>query len=243
MDPVNDAGSLLRVNGNSGGAEANLTGMASDPNSDPLTYSWSLVSTSGTGNVTFLDSASLATTASLDQAGTYILRLTVDDGFAQTTDDVEITVNPPLSSIYTTWAGGSFTHPFTDIDPVIDVDGDSTNNLLEFAFGMDPTVNDSAPLVTDGSVNGAPAPVSSDGGATFDFFFVRRDDHDTSGSLTYTAQFSSDLVTFYDSAANPTFVSDSSDDVGYEVVKTPYPATLPNGQKAIFGRIKVTVKP
>ncbi len=119
------------------------------------------------------------------------------------------------------------------------------NNLLEFAFGTDPTLNDGGSLVADGTVNGLPIPVSSNGGTTFDLFFVRRDDHGTSGSLTYTPQFSSDLVTFYDSLVTPTVVAVSTDpgQAGYTVVKVTSPTTLPNGEEARFGRIEVEEAP
>ena len=50
-------------------------------------------------------------------------------------------------------------------------------------------------------------------------------------------------LAFYDSVTIPSFVTDSTDDPVYEVVKVPYPADLPNGQKARFGRIKVAVTP
>ena len=130
-------------------------------------------------------------------------------------------------------------------DPDANDDPDSFVNLLEFGFGTDPLVSDSTPLVADGSKNGAPIVQASGGGGgvTFEALFVRRDDYDTSGSATYTAQFSSDLVTFYDSSATPVFVADSTVDPDYEVVSVPYPATLPDGKKARFFRMKVDLVP
>ncbi len=123
--------------------------------------------------------------------------------------------------------------------------GDGLVNILEFGFGTDPNLVDNGPLAIDGSVNGVPIVqvVGSGEGASFNFVFVRRDDFGTPGSATYTVQFSSDLSTFYDSSETPTFVADSSADSDYEVVSVPYPAMLPNDQKARFARIKVELAP
>jgi len=47
----------------------------------------------------------------------------------------------------------------------------------------------------------------------------------------------------YDSTVTPTLVADSAVDAAYEVVKVPYPATLPDGKKATFGRLRVSEAP
>ncbi|MGJ8724477.1 MAG: beta strand repeat-containing protein [Roseibacillus sp.] len=156
-----------------------------------------------------------------------------------------LTVTPVVATIYGTWAsdnGLTAANNTTTADP----DSDGLNNLLEFGFGTDPLVSDSADLVNDGSVNGLPILEFSGSGAgvTFDALFVRRDDHSTSGSLTYTVQFSADLVTFEDSTVTPTLVADSSDDSDYDVVSVPFPGLLPgSGQKPRFFRVKVELVP
>jgi hypothetical protein len=125
-----------------------------------------------------------------------------------------------------------------------DREGDSLVNLLEFAFGTDPSFSDNQSLVKDGSVNGTPiVDISFGGGVAFDVIFVRRDDHGQPGSLDYIVQFSSDLLTFHDSTDTPTFMVDSSDDPDYEIVKVPYPFFTPDGKKARFSRVKVLVVP
>ena len=93
--------------------------------------------------------------------------------------------------------------------------------------------------------NGPPISRATGGpaGVDFDFVFVRRDDHGSAGSVTYTAQFSHDLVTFFNSTTTPTFVADSTDDPAYEVVSVPYPFFLPNGRKPRFARILVQATP
>jgi hypothetical protein len=224
-------------------ATATLDGTATDDDGDVPAATWTKVS--GPGPVLIADASAVDTTATFSAAGTYVLRLTADDSYFQISNDVTITVSSPSppSAIYTAWAGGTFANPFNDRGVGSDPDGDGRNNFWEFAFGTDPTLSARGSLAADGSTHGDPIPVTDDGGATFDFLFVRRDDHGPSGSLSYSVQFSSDLETFYDSGDTPSFVADSSADADYEVVKVPFPATLPNGQKASFARVKVVETP
>ena len=222
-------------------ATATLDGTVTDADANVQTTTWTMVS--GPEVVEFADPSVVDTTATFFAEGTYVLRLTADDGYGPISNDITITVNRPPSATYTAWASGSFTSPFNDTGVSRDPDGDGRSNFWEFAFGTDPTLSQLESLAADGSAHGDPIPVTDDGGATFDFLFVRRDDHGTSGSLTYTVQFSSDLETFYDNTDTPTFVADSSADADYEVVRLPFPATLPNGQKATFARVKVVESP
>jgi hypothetical protein len=82
-------------------AVANLAGSATDDgNPNPpatLTIAWSKVS--GPGPVSFGDAGMAATTASFGVAGSYVLRLTANDGALSAQDDVTITVNPPGGTV------------------------------------------------------------------------------------------------------------------------------------------------
>jgi hypothetical protein len=72
---------------------ASLDGTVSDdglPAGNTLVTAWSRVS--GPGTVTFAAAAAVDTTASFSAAGTYVLRLTANDGALVTTDDVTVTV-------------------------------------------------------------------------------------------------------------------------------------------------------
>ncbi|MEE9423976.1 MAG: SBBP repeat-containing protein [Methylococcales bacterium] len=72
--------------------EVNLDGTVNDdglPN--PVTTLWSMQS--GPGTVSFGDSSAVDTTATFDLAGTYVLRLTVDDGELSSFDELTVTVN------------------------------------------------------------------------------------------------------------------------------------------------------
>jgi M6 family metalloprotease-like protein/uncharacterized repeat protein (TIGR02543 family) len=82
------------------GAVANPGATASDPESNPLTYTWSKIS--GPGAVTFSDPAALDSTASFRIAGTYVLRLSVSDGIGTSFDEITIIVSPALTVTYNT---------------------------------------------------------------------------------------------------------------------------------------------
>ena len=76
-------------------ASASLNGTVTDdgqPNPVPST-NWSVVS--GPGTVTFADRNSVDTQATFSTAGTYVLRLTADDGASTASDDVTVIVNAP----------------------------------------------------------------------------------------------------------------------------------------------------
>lgn len=78
-----------------GSANVNLTGSASDdglPAGSTLTKSWSKLS--GPGTVSFANSSSAVTSASISAPGSYLLRLTANDSVLSASDDIAITVNP-----------------------------------------------------------------------------------------------------------------------------------------------------
>lgn len=72
----------------------NLSGTSSDDGlpGGALSTTWSKVS--GPGAVAFANAGSQSTTASFVQAGTYVLRLTADDGEISTTDELTVEVLP-----------------------------------------------------------------------------------------------------------------------------------------------------
>lgn len=71
---------------------ASLTGSASDDGQPSGTLSTVWTKVSGPGSVAFTNANSVTTTAAFSQAGTYVLRLTANDGSLQTSDDVTILV-------------------------------------------------------------------------------------------------------------------------------------------------------
>jgi uncharacterized repeat protein (TIGR02543 family) len=76
-----------------------LDGTASDPDHDPLTHTWSVVS--GPGPVVFSNASMLNPNATFTVEGEYTLRLTSTDGFDSSSDDVVITVLPETSLLVT----------------------------------------------------------------------------------------------------------------------------------------------
>ena len=94
IPPVVDAGTdqVIYLPG-----AANLQGVVSDdglPEPGSLAIEWSV--TSGPGSVTFGDASQPVTTASFSVVGTYILKLTADDGEFVADDEVQIEVLPPV---------------------------------------------------------------------------------------------------------------------------------------------------
>ena len=87
---------------------ATLDGTVSDdglPNPPGVvTTTWSQIS--GPGTVTFADATAVDTTASFPVDGTYVLRLTADDGLLTAFDELTVTVNPIAANQVPTVAAG-----------------------------------------------------------------------------------------------------------------------------------------
>jgi hypothetical protein len=129
---------------------ANLDGSVADADGDSLTTTWSIVSKDpGTAaDPIFGDASQPITTASFSEEGTYVLRLTADDGWASVSDDVVINVNTQAIGSVTT--NHSVPHIWLDsIDPswsndyeaavTNDPDGDGFSTWQEYWSGTDPT--------------------------------------------------------------------------------------------------------
>jgi hypothetical protein len=78
----------------------NLDGTVTDDNlpNPPGTTTTTWTKVSGPGTVGFANANAVDTTASFSAAGTYVLRLTANDGALSTSDDVTVTVAPGGSS-------------------------------------------------------------------------------------------------------------------------------------------------
>ncbi len=90
---------------------ANLNGSASDDGLPSGTLNTAWIKISGPGTVSFANSAATSTTATFSAAGTYVLRLTANDGSLQASDDVSIQVNAatPQNAAPTVYAGSDQT--------------------------------------------------------------------------------------------------------------------------------------
>lgn len=115
-----------------------------------LTSLWTKVS--GPGAVTFGNVTATDTTATLAQAGSYVLRFIASDSSAQTFKDLPFT---GYSKPFEVWQAQNWTATGGYSDPnaaqSLDADYDGLANLLEYAFGTAPQVSSSSPLVYDTS--------------------------------------------------------------------------------------------
>ena len=118
---------------------------------------------------------------------------------------------------------------------------DLLTNLEEFSYGLDPTVSDNLALsmeeIGGGFANGFPVSKVSFNPLRASVRFVRRIDHAAAG-LSYTVQFSSDLIEWESSSAIPTVLLQDLES-GYEVVEVGYP--IATGVIAQFHRMVIVL--
>ncbi|MFC1752267.1 LamG-like jellyroll fold domain-containing protein [Thermoproteota archaeon] len=109
---------------------------------------WSMVS--GPGSVTFGDEAAIDTIASFSTYGVYVLRLTADDSELNSSDDIEVTVNP-----------------IPNEPPAVDAGSDQEITLPDDVVNLDATVSDDGLPNPPGAVTTLWSVVSSPGSVTF----------------------------------------------------------------------------
>jgi len=113
-----------------------------------LSTMWSKVS--GPGTVAFGNSTLTDTVATLSQFGAYTLRLSANDGSAQSFRDRTLTGYLGAFEVWQAQNWSSTGGPADpDAAPLANPDFDTTLNLLEYAFGTAPQINGSSPLVFD----------------------------------------------------------------------------------------------
>jgi hypothetical protein len=121
------------------GVGIGLAGSASDeglpavPGS--VSVAWSIFSGPGTG--AFSSPASVITDFTPDAAGTYVLRLTADDGSIATFDEVTLTAT--TGDPFVTWIDGYPAIPVEQRGLLDDWIRDGILHIFKFAFGLDPT--------------------------------------------------------------------------------------------------------
>jgi len=119
--------------------------------------------------------------------------------------------------------------------------GNTLTNLQEFAFGMNP-LQGGAPAVTwTGKAQvagGIPTQLAttSNGSFTFRAIYARRKDY-VAAHLSYTVEFSGDLLTWKASTSTPTVLADNG---LLQAVSVPYPFFVA-GKKARYFRVKVEI--
>jgi len=130
-------------------AVVTLQGTASDPDGNPLTTTWSVVSPTNAA-VTFGNVSVTNTTATFTDAGIYILRLTASDSYTQTVSQVTITVGSASAvttnySVPHVWLDAVSTNAITDYEEaaLADPDDDGFTTWQEYWSGTDPLNVDS----------------------------------------------------------------------------------------------------
>ena len=161
-------------------------------------------------------------------------------------DDTTITVR----TIYDTWANATYVPPLTMKLAGDDQDGDTFNNLMEFAFGTHPTVSSSGSIVwVDGgavTTPGQPVAINmANPGVDYRAVFGRRKDYAAAG-LTYTVEFSAGLNVWVPSAVTPTVLTGAGglNASEIEAVSVPYPLLIDVGgnnfKKPTFFRLTIS---
>lgn len=153
-----------------------------------------------------------------------------------------IVFNGTVLTVYNNWISGF--SGFTDTATTSNPDNDELTNLLEFAFGTNPTVSNSGPITYANGVitaNGQPTTsiTNIENGVDYRAVFGRRKDYVNAG-LTYTVQFSAGLDIWVDSTDPPTVVAS---DATMDAVTVPYPFFIPTSrgvEKPTFFRVAVT---
>jgi len=149
------------------------------------------------------------------------------------------------SSPYDTWANGTFVPPLTAKLPGDDQDGDGLTNLLEYAFGTQPTVSFSGGIVyvSGGTVTTHGQPVVFAQGNDYFTVFGRRTDFATAG-ITYKAQFSAGLDVWVDNDDVANAPVQVATDGTIDAVQVKYPESIVTGSgshKPTFSRVMVTM--
>ena len=107
-----------------------LNGSASDPDEDPLTTEWSRVD-GPDALVAFDDPFDPETSVAFFAAGTYTLRLTADDGFQQSYDDIVIIVEEPAETYSVTYDANDATGGDVPVDENSPYDAEASVTVLE----------------------------------------------------------------------------------------------------------------
>jgi hypothetical protein len=164
---------------------ATLVGSSSDDGlpSNPGTHTLTWSKVSGPGSVEFSHVSSATTSASFSAVGTYSLRLIAHDSEVQTFDDILVTTTATPIQAWRDEHFSTIANP-QDAANLADPDNDSIPNLLEYAFGTDPTI---------ANVNAGPTADTIDlNGEKYLQLNITKNPNAT--DLIYQVEFSTDMV-------------------------------------------------
>ena len=190
--------------------------------STPGTSSVQWSKTSGPGTAAFADATAVNTTAIFSSAGTYVLRLTADDGEVRTFDEATITVLTPIEAWRQQQFGANANDPAISGDNA-DPNHNGLANLLEYAFALDPNAT---------TASGQPAVARTAGEVSLTF--TRRS---AAPDIMLTVEWSDDLTPLSWSTAGVSYQV-TPIDAAHEMVKAAVATDGAVPQRVL--RVKVT---
>lgn len=124
-----------------------------------------------------------------------------------------------------------------------DFEFDGILNMIEFAFGLDPTISENDDVVIENDIlikRGLPFLTTDTEGEIEQRYavFLRRKDYVSEG-LTYTPEFSADLELWEPGLAAPEIIAQDDE---FEVLQVPFPAAV-DGLEPRFFQVEVTLSP
>ncbi|MBK8094516.1 MAG: immunoglobulin domain-containing protein [Verrucomicrobiaceae bacterium] len=186
----------------------------------PLSYQWyrdNEAISGATGSSFTLPSAAVT------DWGSYSVVIASSAGTV-TSSSATLIINDPVAL----WADANGLNPATTGLSTADPDSDGLTNLLEFAFGMNPSSSSIGTFAISGNTLTQTGLPSVNMGTTITARFIRRKTHATDG-LIYTPQFSANLTTWENSATTPTVIAS---DTTHDVVELPFPPPSKASQHA-----------
>lgn len=124
-------------------------------------------------------------------------------------------------------------------DPNADPDGDGIANLLEFSYGLSPTLPTSDPMEISGSIiiaPGKPTIIPNPNGPGMLLLYPRLTSFSSLG-MNYTVHFSDDLLHWQTNTATPTLVASNGT---VDALTLPFPVMTHSGKKAHLTKVTVT---
>lgn len=177
--PTANAGTDQNV---AAGALVTLMGSGTDPDSDPLTFTWSFVSRPSGSTATLANANSATATFTPDLAGTYVLRLTISDSRDGTATGEVRVIAAVTNRVPTASAGANQNVPVGAVVNLMGSGTDPDGDPLTFAWSS--TAKPLASSATVVNANAGQASFVPDASGVYDFRLTVTDNRGGSASAT-----------------------------------------------------------